>query len=107
MTVCSRFPRREASHAGGGLVERGPGNVISTLIGVVVGGLLTLVGSMLTSARDVRRQRRQRIYEELLPGLDKLREWGHEEGQPAWFYDDQVWSWLTALRRSVTLAGAH
>ena len=81
-------------------------NVISTLIAVVVGGLLTLVGSMLTSTRDVRRQRRQRIYEEVLPKLDTIREWGHEEGRPAWSYDDQIWSWLTDLRRSVALTGA-
>jgi hypothetical protein len=65
-------------------------SVISTLLGVVIGGVLTLVGSMFASARDVRRQRRQRIYDELLPELDKFQEQGHEENMQAWDYNDKV-----------------
>jgi hypothetical protein len=80
-------------------------SVISTLVGVVVGGVLTLVGSMFASARNVRRQRRQRIYDELLPELDKLSEWGREESLQAWDYNDQVWPWLMAVRRSAALTG--
>jgi hypothetical protein len=80
-------------------------SVTSTLVGVVIGGVLTLVGSIFASARDVRRQRRQRIYDELMPELDKFQQWGNEERLQAWDYNDEVWPWLTALRRSVALTG--
>jgi hypothetical protein len=69
------------------------------------GGALTLVGSLFASTRDVRRQRRQRIYDELLTELDKFNQWGHEEGLQGWDYNDEVWPWLMALRRSAALTG--
>jgi hypothetical protein len=79
-------------------------SVIPTLIGVIIGGGLTLVSSMFVSAGAVRRERRQRIYEELLDELDKFTRWGPEDSMPGWLYNG-VWPRLEAVRRSADLTG--
>ncbi|SRR6266545_2033391 len=79
-------------------------SVVPTLVGAVVGGALTLVGSIFASTRDVRRQRRLHIYEELLPQFDRFEETGREETTPAWL-DRGVWPWLATVRRNAALTG--
>jgi hypothetical protein len=79
-------------------------SVVPTLIGVIVGGALTLVSSMFVGAGAVRRERRQRIYYELLTELDNATGWDPERGMHGWL-SSEVWWRLEALRRSADLTG--
>jgi hypothetical protein len=79
-------------------------NLLAALLGAIVGGLLTLAGSVLVNRWELRRTARFRIYEELLPKITQ-ETWPslklHGE-QPELFHQS-----MDALQRASTILGPN
>jgi hypothetical protein len=76
-------------------------NLFAALLGAIVGGLLTLAGSVLVNRWELRRRARFRIYEELLPRVRESWERLKWHGEQPELFEQS----LDALQRASTVLG--